>query len=74
MMLTFRYRLLPTKGQHEALERILEDQRLLYNAALEERIGAYRKAGIRRTYVDQSKALTQWRREDSDACSVALDP
>jgi hypothetical protein len=39
MILTYRYRLLPTKAQHCALEAILEGQRQLYNAALEERIG-----------------------------------
>ena len=50
MLLTYCYRLLPSKRQHLALDRILEDQRQLYNAALEERIGAYRNAGISRTY------------------------
>ena len=45
MVLTFRFRLLPSKSQHRVLEQILESQRQLYNAALEERIGAYRKAG-----------------------------
>ena len=60
MIPTFCYRLLPTKRQHRALEEILESQRQLYNAGLEERIDAYRKAGITRTYVDQSKALTEW--------------
>lgn len=30
---------------HERLTVFMEQQRLLYNAALEERIGAYRKAG-----------------------------
>jgi len=67
MNLTFRYCLLPTKRQHRALEAILEDQRQLYNAGLEERIDAYRKASVARTYIDQCKALTDWRREDSDA-------
>jgi putative transposase len=67
MILTYRYRLLPTKGQHRALEAILEAQRQLYNAALEERIDAYRKAGLTRTYVDQTKALTEWRQSDPEA-------
>src|SRR5258706_8169514 len=60
MILTYRYRLLPTKQQHRALEAILESQRQLYNGALEERIDAYRKAKVTRTYFDQSKALTEW--------------
>lgn len=67
MILTYRYRLLPTKAQHRALERILESQRHLYNAALEERIDAYRKANIARSYIDQAKALTEWRQSDPEA-------
>src|SRR5476649_486987 len=65
VILTYRYRLLPTKQQHRALEAILESQRQLYKAALEERIDAYRKAHVTRTYFDQSKALTEWRHEES---------
>ncbi len=72
MILTYRYRLLPTKRQHRVLETILEAQRELYNAALEERIDAYRKAGIARTFFDQVKALTEWRQVDSDARSVPV--
>src|SRR5258706_6724594 len=41
MILTYVYRVLPTKRQHRALEAILESQRHLYNAALQERIEAY---------------------------------
>src|SRR6185436_19477959 len=70
MILTYRYRLLPTKRQHRALETILESQRQLYNAALEERIEAYRKAGVTRTYFDQTKALTERRQSDPEASSV----
>src|SRR5258705_8163391 len=70
MILTYRYRLLPTKRQHRALEEILESQRQLYNAALEERIGAYRSAGISRTYFDQCKALTEWRQSDPEAAEL----
>lgn len=66
MILASRYRLLPSKRQHRALEEILESQRQLYNAALEERIGAYRKAGLTRTYFDQTKALTEWRKSDPE--------
>lgn len=72
MLLTYCYRLLPRKFQHRALEAILESQRQLYNAALEERIGAFRKAGITRSYVDQCKALTEWRRSDPEAASAPL--
>ena len=67
MLLTYCYRLLPSKPQHRALDAILEGERQLYNAALEERIGAFRNAGLTRTYVDQCKALTEWRRSDPQA-------
>ena len=72
MILTYRYRLLPARRQHRALEQILESQRQLYNAALEERIDAYRKAGVTRTYIDQTKALTEWRRSDPDAPALPV--
>lgn len=71
--LTYKYRLLPTKRQHSALAAILEDQRQLYNAALEERIDCYRKTGSGRTYVDQCKALTEWRRTDASAAMCPLN-
>jgi putative transposase len=44
MFLSFQYGLRPTRAQHRALDAILEGQRLLYNAALQERIEAWRKA------------------------------
>src|SRR5687768_1778039 len=70
MVLTYRYRVLPAKSQHRALEAILESQRQLYNAALQERIEAYRKANVTRTYFDQAKALTEWRRDDPEASAL----
>ena len=73
MIVTYRYRLLPTKRQHRALEHILESQRQLYNAALEERIGAYGKAGLTRTYFDQCKALTEWRQSDPEASALPVN-
>jgi putative transposase len=73
MILTYCYRLLPTKSQHRVLEANLENQRQLYNAALEERIGAFRKAGSTRTYVDQCKALTEWRHSDAEAAVVPVN-
>ena len=73
MIVTYRYRLLPRKRQHSALERILESQRQLYNAALEERIDAYRKTNLTRTYIDQAKSLTEWRRDDSEAAAFPLN-
>jgi putative transposase len=72
MIRTYRYRLLPTSRQHRALEAILESQRQLYNAALEERIDAYRKAGVTRSYIDQTKALTEWRHSDPEARALPV--
>jgi putative transposase len=66
VILTYRYRLLPLKSQHRALERICDGQRVLYNAALQERIDCYSKTGKTRTYIDQCKALTQCRSELPD--------
>jgi putative transposase len=44
VILSYRYRLLPTRAQHRALGEILEEQRRLYNDALAERIDAYRRS------------------------------
>ena len=66
------YRLLPqTRGRWRRLERLLEAQRQLYNAALEERIDVWRKTGRSVTYIDQAKALTLCRRELPE---MAADP
>ncbi len=62
--LTYKYRLLPRRSQHHALEAILEQQRQLYNAALEERIDAYRKGGVTIGELQQSKSLTEIRAFD----------
>lgn len=41
MYITYKYRLLPNKTQHRQLKQILESQRILYNAALQERRDAW---------------------------------
>ena len=69
MLLTYKYRLNPERRQHRALERILEQQRQLYNAALEERILAWAK-GRSITEYDQSRSLTQIRADDPAFSSV----
>jgi putative transposase len=58
---TFRFRLKPTRAQHNRLREALEHSRQLYNAALEERIDCYRKTGKGRTLYDQCRALTELR-------------
>jgi len=63
LILTFKYRLLPTKRQHKALAEILESQRQLYNGALEHRIGAYQKSAKMITLYSQMAELTELRQE-----------
>ncbi len=58
---TFRFKLKPTRAQHNRLREALEHSRQLYNAALEERIDCYRKTGKGRSYYDQCAALTEFR-------------
>lgn len=67
MVLTYRYRLLPKASQHRRLESICEEQRLLYNAALEERVGAWQKVSRSITLFDQNKSLAEWRGFDAEA-------
>ena len=57
MRKAFRYRLCPTKAQEAELFNQLRLCRNLYNAGLEERIGAYRKAKVSRNYYDQANLL-----------------
>lgn len=57
------YRLYPTPKQALALVELLRSHQQLYNAALEERMSAWDKAGKSIGYVDQCKSLTQLRRE-----------
>ena len=64
MLLTYKSRLNPTRQQHRALEMILEQQRQLANAALEERIDCYAKTKKSITEYDQSKSLTLIRQAD----------
>jgi len=55
---TLRFRLHPTKLQTRALQRQLELQRELYNAALEERIGAWKVEVRTVSYFDQCRTLS----------------
>ena len=55
----FKYRLRPTKSQEAALTEQLRLCRQLYNGALEERIGAYKKAKKTISGYDQMKYLTE---------------
>ncbi len=55
---SFRYRLSPTVRQRAALEVLLGSQCELYNAALEERRGAWKWEHRSVSYVDQCRTLT----------------
>jgi len=57
------YRLYPTPRQALALEALLRSHQQLYNAALEERISAWRKARKTIGYTDQCASLTEIRRD-----------
>ncbi len=58
------FKLYPNRAQQASLERLTDLHRMLYNAALEERIEAYRKAKVSISYADQCKSLTVIRAQD----------
>lgn len=60
---TYRFKLKPTRAQHNRLREALEHCRVLYNAGLAERIDCYRKTGKGRSFMDQCCALTELRRD-----------
>ncbi|WP_308164171.1 RNA-guided endonuclease InsQ/TnpB family protein [Nonomuraea sediminis] len=66
MRRSFKFLLRPTSRQAAALTACLEDHRVLYNAALEHRRTAYRRAGVTVGYGDQSGELKHIRTEDPD--------
>jgi putative transposase len=71
---SFRYLLSPTVRQQAALVGLLNLQRELYNAALEERRGAWRWERRSVSYVDQCRTLTTLRdvRPEVLACGVRV--
>ncbi len=65
--------LLPqTRGNWRRLERVLESQRQLYNAALQERSDAWRLAGVSLTWQDRFRSLTASRREIPEMAAVPV--
>ncbi|GAT69803.1 transposase [Planomonospora sphaerica] len=64
MRRSFTFLLRPTARQAAALAACLEDHRQLYNAALEHRRTAYRKAAVTVRYGDQSADLKHIRADD----------
>ena len=69
MRKTFKYRLYPTKAQRSKLERVLTLCRWLYNAALEQRIIAYKSHGKSLNYYDQANELPMLDEEYKDVFS-----
>jgi putative transposase len=62
----YKFLLRPTVKQTQALAICLEDHRQLYNAALQERREAYRRARVTVRYGHQSAQLKDIRRADPD--------
>jgi putative transposase len=58
-----RYRIYPSPRQANRMVEVLRLHQRLYNAALEQRIDAYRRCGKSLNYYDQAKELTQLRAE-----------
>jgi putative transposase len=57
MLYSYVYRLYPNRQQTLGLESLLERHRELYNAALEERREAWRRARVSLNYFDQANQL-----------------
>ena len=70
MNVTYKYRLLTKKCDHQRLVVLLESQRQLYNAALAERRYAYKMVGRYVSYYDQCRELTECRSAFSDMRDV----
>ncbi len=70
---TYRYRLHPTTRQILALNWQLDLQRELYNAALEERIGAWEWEHRRVTFFDQCRTLTGIKEVRPDVVAGGVD-
>ena len=66
MIRTFKFRIRPNRAQAEALDAMLGDCCALYNAALEQRIDAYRRRGVSLRYGNQAAELKAVREADPD--------
>jgi putative transposase len=67
---TYKYRIYPSKRQESLLTEQLGCTRELYNAALEQRLIAFRRTGGSPSYLEQSRQLTDLRRD----CPELLPP
>ena len=64
MQKAFKYRFYPTAEQENLLRRTIGCTRLVYNKALAMRTDAYYKDNQRVGYLETSKALTAWKKEE----------
>ncbi len=71
MLLSYKYRLYPTWAQVAQLDRMLAAFALLYNAALQQRIEAYRRRGKTLRYVDQANELRAVRAAEPDLAAYS---
>lgn len=67
---TYKFRLYPTKRQRTLLRHTLQVCRELYNAALQERRDAYRKARRSVGYVEQANQLPAIKQDRPDVAAV----
>jgi putative transposase len=70
MNFTFKYRLYPSTAQTEFLDEQLREAASLYNAALEERIGAWKVCRKSISFYDQSSQLPAMR---ADGCLTLVN-
>ena len=71
MQRTYVYKLKPTAVQQSGLERYLRVTRVVYNAALEQRITCWREHGISRGWVARSREIREVREAGLlDGCHV----
>lgn len=70
MRVSFKYRVYPTQKQAEFLDGQIREACSLYNAALEERIGAWKTCRKRITFYDQSAQLPAMR---ADGCLTLVN-
>jgi len=76
VMRRLTFKIYPSKAQEEALRWTLGMHQRLYNAALEERITAYKRCGKSLSWGSQSKELKVLRSEDPEykaLCSQAMN-
>ena len=64
------YRMYPTRRQNAALFDVLGLHQRLYNAALEQRIGAWHRTRTSLTFFDQCFDLTELRGDDESYAAI----